>query len=103
MQSDVALDGKQALTRILPLESNSQHTLVEVQIDTGRKHQIRRHLSILGFPVVGDRQYGSSDNSELVLTAVSLTLNCPNSGERIKFNLPQANHPRLADLKAERG
>ena len=103
IKSNVALDGKQALTRIRPLESNSQHTLVEVQIDTGRKHQIRRHLSILGFPVVGDRQYGSSNNSELVLTAVSLTLNCPNSGERITFNLPRANHPRLADLKAERG
>ena len=56
IQSDVALDDKQALTRIRPLESNSEHTLVEVQIDTGRKHQIRRHLSILGFPVVGDRQ-----------------------------------------------
>ena len=76
---------------------------MKVQIDTGRKHQIRRHLSILGFPVVGDRQYGSSVNSELVLTATSLTLNCPNTGRRVKFSLPQASHPRLADLKAEQG
>ena len=83
--------------------SNSTYTLVEVQIDTGRKHQIRRHLSILGFPVVGDRQYGSSVNSELVLTATSLTLNCPNTGGRVKFSLPQESHPRLADLKAEQG
>ena len=103
IQSNASLDGKQALTRIYPLVSNSTYTLVKVQIDTGRKHQIRRHLSILGHPVVGDRQYGSSVNSELALTATSLTLNCPNTGRRVKFSLPQASHPRLADLKAEQG
>ena len=99
VSSAATLDGKDAMTRIYPLENNSMNTLVEVSIDTGRKHQIRRHLSILGFPVVGDRQYGNSTYSELVLTAVSLTITCPNSGERIQFNLPQANHPHLADLK----
>ena len=61
---DSAIDGKAAVTLIL--ESNyfkgqNQSELL-VKIETGRKHQIRKHLSSLGFPIIGDRLYGNKEN-----------------------------------------
>lgn len=52
-------DGRPALTRVRPLERFRTHTLVEAELETGRTHQIRVHLSAAGFPLVGDRRYGA--------------------------------------------
>lgn len=56
---DTPLDGKDAITRVRPRGRD----LVEVEIETGRTHQIRRHLSSVGHPVAGDRRYGSATNA----------------------------------------
>ncbi len=91
-----ALDGKDAITLVTPLEANDELLLVEVQILTGRKHQIRRHLADIGLPILGDRQYGdpkSEPDSQLMLAAVSLAFDCPVSGDRVTFDLPVAAHP----------
>lgn len=53
---DTPLDGKDAVTIVRPRERN----LVEVGIETGRTHQIRRHLASIGHPIAGDRRYGST-------------------------------------------
>ena len=45
-------------TRILPLKTNGRYTLVEVQLVTGKTHQIRAHLSAIGHPIIGDPKYG---------------------------------------------
>lgn len=45
-------------TRILPLQTNGRYTLVEVQLVTGKTHQIRAHLSQIGHPIIGDPKYG---------------------------------------------
>ncbi|MEG0012971.1 MAG: RluA family pseudouridine synthase [Cellulosilyticaceae bacterium] len=45
-------------TRIVPLQSNGRYTLVEVQLVTGKTHQIRAHLSQIGHPIIGDPKYG---------------------------------------------
>ncbi|MGL4799257.1 MAG: RluA family pseudouridine synthase [Cellulosilyticaceae bacterium] len=45
-------------TRLLPLQSNGRYTLVEVQLVTGKTHQIRAHLSQIGHPIIGDPKYG---------------------------------------------
>lgn len=45
-------------TRILPLKTNGRYTLVEVQLVTGKTHQIRAHLSQVGHPIIGDPKYG---------------------------------------------
>ncbi len=56
-------------------------SVLEANIETGRKHQIRRHLASLGFPVIGDRLYGGADESrDLQLRASSLAFCCPMSG-----------------------
>lgn len=52
---DTPIDGKDARTIVTPRERD----LVEVQIETGRTHQIRRHLNEIGHPITGDARYGS--------------------------------------------
>ena len=47
-------------TRILPLQSNGRYTLIEVQLVTGKTHQIRAHLSEIGHPIIGDPKYGDA-------------------------------------------
>lgn len=53
-----APDGKKAVTHYKVLEYFDHLALVEVQLETGRTHQIRVHFSVNGFPVLGDRTYG---------------------------------------------
>ncbi len=62
---DEPLDGKEAFTFIKPIEFFTGLTLLEVEITTGRKHQIRRHLALNGTPIIGDDIYGNRrENSE---------------------------------------
>lgn len=51
--------GKSALTRYKTLLSNEKYSLLEVELLTGRTHQIRVHMSNIGFPLVGDKKYGN--------------------------------------------
>lgn len=74
------LDGKPAESIVLEadFDTHGQTTTVLIEIKTGRKHQIRRHLSSTGHPVVGDRQYGAKDTSRnLQLSSVFLSFVCP--------------------------
>jgi 23S rRNA pseudouridine1911/1915/1917 synthase len=54
----VVASGRFARTRYEVVERKSAHTLVRCDLDTGRTHQIRVHLAALGFPIVGDAEYG---------------------------------------------
>ncbi len=77
---DQPLHGKHAESIILEadLNSNEQTTTVLIEIKTGHKHQIRRHLSSIGHPVVGDRQYGAKDVArDLQLSSIFLSFECP--------------------------
>lgn len=53
------LDGQTAITRIRTISSNREATYLNVEIETGRTHQIRRHLAMIGHPVLGDRQHAT--------------------------------------------
>ncbi len=87
---DSELDSKHSLsyaTRIA-YDSESDHSLLWVDIETGRKHQIRRHLSAAGFPVVGDRLYGrEGDEENLQLSAVELKFISPEDGSEKHYRL----------------
>lgn len=80
IEFDAEIDGKAALSRArrLAYDSRKDCSLLEVEIATGRKHQIRRHLAESGFPLVGDRLYGEDSGEEdLRLMAVRLDITCP--------------------------
>ena len=86
-----------SLASLQGYSAEQDRSLVEVKIETGRKHQIRIHLSELGFPVVGDRLYGhEGDREDLQLAACSLAFCCPVSGEKVEFELPEKWKPKLA-------
>ncbi|MDQ3283792.1 MAG: RluA family pseudouridine synthase [Acidobacteriota bacterium] len=59
---DAHPDAKYAVTHYKTIETNRRYSMLEVQLETGRKNQIRAHLSEAGHPIVGDRMYGSEVN-----------------------------------------
>lgn len=85
------IDGKEAISEfsLLELCNHGKQSLLDVRIETGRKHQIRRHLAELGHAVVGDRLYGTGeeDSVDLQLTAYRLAFHCPVSDERVEYRL----------------
>lgn len=60
--------GVAAVTHIRPLKSNGRFTYLDIDLETGRFHQIRVHLSSMGYPLVGDTQYGGKRYPELGIT-----------------------------------
>jgi tRNA pseudouridine32 synthase/23S rRNA pseudouridine746 synthase len=92
------IDGKPATSHVqrLAYDAATDRSLLDVCIDTGRKHQIRRHLGEAGYPVVGDRLYGrKTDKQDLQLCAVSLAFTCPVTKLPVQFLLPEAKIPAL--------
>jgi len=82
------VDGKEAVSHVTLLMAAAR-SLVAVTIETGRKHQIRRHLSHLGYPIVGDRLHGlDGDEENMQLRAVELAFTCPVSGEKRRYSVP---------------
>ncbi|PID47227.1 MAG: RNA pseudouridine synthase [Proteobacteria bacterium] len=84
------IDGKPACSHVtlLQFDDAKNQSLLDVNIETGRKHQIRKHLLSVGYPVVGDRLYGSVDHDvDLQLQAVMLKFTCPVSGDVVEFGL----------------
>jgi len=59
--------GKPAITIVKPIEIQGKKSKVEIEIMTGRTHQIRLHLSSIGHPIVGDERYGSVTRSKRIL------------------------------------
>ena len=82
--------GQLAVTRYRTLQSNGRYSLVELELDTGRKNQIRVHMSDLGHPISGDRKYGAevSPLHRLALHAETLRFVHPITGELMDFTEP---------------
>ncbi len=79
--------GQLAVTRYRTLKSANGYTLVEVQLETGRKNQIRVHMKDLGHPIAGDRKYGAKTSPihRLALHAMSLRFAHPVSRADMNF------------------
>lgn len=82
--------GKLAVTHYKTVERGSRYSRVEVRLETGRKNQIRAHLSEAGHPVVGDRRYGatSSPLGRLGLHAAVLGFVHPTTNRKLRFEAP---------------
>lgn len=87
-QIQTPLDGDVALTvyNVVAYDAVRDVTCLKVQLITGRKHQIRRHLAAVGHPVVGDWRYGTGGGA-LQLVATTLRFRCPLSGQARDFDL----------------
>ncbi|KAF1296058.1 pseudouridine synthase [Enterococcus sp. JM4C] len=96
--------GKSAVTHFQVLERFTDYTLVELQLETGRTHQIRVHMQYIGFPVAGDPLYGPKKTLEgngQFLHAKLLGFKHPTTGENLVFEapLPELFKKTLADLR----
>ena len=85
--------GKEAVTHYRVLSYGRHYSLVEFELETGRKHQIRVHASMTGCPVAGDRKYGAKGNpaGRLALHARSITFRHPVTGKVLSFETPLPN------------
>ncbi|MFK7853331.1 MAG: RluA family pseudouridine synthase [Granulosicoccus sp.] len=94
---DRMVDGKSARSVFSNLQNMPKRSLVDVRLLTGRKHQIRQHLSALGYPIVGDRLYGTHSEpvEDLQLQAVSLRFTCPITDLEKCFSVDSAQRLQL--------
>lgn len=83
-------EGKLAVTRYRVLRRRNGNTLVELELDTGRKNQIRVHLKDIGHPIVGDRKYGAKPSpiKRLALHAQTLRFVHPATRREMNFTTP---------------
>jgi 23S rRNA pseudouridine955/2504/2580 synthase len=103
---DLPIDGRRALTKILSADycPRTQQSILRLGLETGRKHQIRKHLAGAGFPVKNDYLYGNSDlfrdkynrqgepkavNKNLLLRSCLIEFSCPESNQKVRFEIPE--------------
>ena len=101
----VTKKGKEAITHFKVLKRYDKYTLLQVNIETGRTHQIRVHLSQIGYPIVGDEVYSKGKNEWNIkgqcLHAKSLEFVHPTTGEKMYLEapLPEYFEKILEELK----
>ena len=82
--------GRLAITHYRVLQSRGRYALVDVEIFTGKKNQIRVHMAEMGCPIAGDLKYGADTNParRLMLHNYRLSFIHPVTGELMRFSLP---------------
>ena len=85
------IDGRAAVTGLLPVSVGDDSALVRLRLITGRKHQLRQLLAAMDLPIIGDDKYGSAE----VLDGTSIALHCnylsfphTTSMEQLSFHAP---------------
>lgn len=109
MRRAVRRGGRRAVTKFAVLERFGDYTLVGIELETGRMHQIRVHMSHIGRPVAGDSAYGGVPG-ELglegqALHAQSVEFTHPGTGERVRFEAekwPDDMRAALEQLRSRR-
>ena len=78
--------GKEAILKYQVLQEKDNYSLVDINLITGRHHQIRVQFSSRGYPLVGDQRYGKRDNQQIALCSYSLSFIHPTTKEELIFN-----------------
>lgn len=88
----VSKDGRNAVTHFKVLKRYDKYTLLEVKIETGRTHQIRVHMSQIGYPIIGDAVYSNGKNpfgvTGQMLHAAKLTFRHPITNKELNLEAP---------------
>jgi 23S rRNA pseudouridine1911/1915/1917 synthase len=81
---------RHAVTHYRVLARNKRRSLIELTLETGRRHQIRVQLSSIGCPIVGDEKYGAKSDpaGRLGLHSCFLRFTHPVTGQELRFNSP---------------
>lgn len=100
----VVENGKSAVTHFKVLDRFKDFTLVELQLETGRTHQIRVHMAYIGHPVINDPLYGTKKQTTefgQYLHAQTLGFRHPRTNQYLEFssNLPQEFNDKIEELK----
>ena len=106
---DVDKDGKEAITHFKVLERyKNKYTLLQINLETGRTHQIRVHLSHIGYPIIGDEVYSNGKNewnvSGQCLHAWKLEFKHPITGKKISLEaeIPEYLKNIIKELEEEK-
>ena len=88
-------NSKEAATRFRVLKIFPRYTKLELELETGRTHQIRVHMSYMGHPIIGDTKYGGTKYKTIALYAAELTLQHPRTDQNLHFkiDIPQELKP----------
>ena len=93
---DVDKNGKEAITHFKVIKRYQDCTLLEINIETGRTHQIRVHLSHIGYPIIGDDVYSNGKNKWNIegqcLHAKSLDFKHPITGKELHIEAPMPEY-----------
>ncbi len=83
-------EGRQAITRYRRVTDNGEYALLELELETGRKNQIRVQLAAIGHPIAGDKKYGAKTNplGRVALHAGKLAFIHPVTKEALSFESP---------------
>lgn len=94
-------NGKKAVTHYKVLNTNRTQTLLKVNLETGRKNQIRIHMKELGHPIVGDKKYGAVTNPfrRIGLHASILAFTHPTTNKLMRF---EAELPKVFKMSFNR-
>lgn len=85
--SDDKKNGKLAITNYNVIKENKNYSMLNIEIKTGRKNQIRVHLNDINHPILGDKKYGNikSPINRLMLHANKLTIINPKNNKKMEF------------------
>ena len=91
MQREIRPDGQAARTHYRVLSTHGSRALVELELETGRTHQIRVHMAHIGHPLTGDFLYGTEDKSLIARPALhswQVEITHPITGKNLTFTAP---------------